>query len=225
MRLPKNWHIPPRRVVLWYAISALPLGIMVALGGYLTYHYRVLSSQNREEIDRSYEVLEGVAAVFVSVEDADVAQRDFLISGSSERLNAFRAAERAILDRQTALHERLDGDPSQLLRLSKLQAAIARKTAELAQTASIRQTADLDTVRGIVSHQDPQLMEGVRSEAAALAGAERQLLRQRQVATRQHERNVLLVGALIASASVAIRIFIALWLAHRRRKGTGHAIG
>lgn len=53
----KSWHIPPRRVVLWHSITAIPPATVVLLGGYLSYHYHALSMQSRERVDRAYEVL------------------------------------------------------------------------------------------------------------------------------------------------------------------------
>ena len=221
MRLFKNWHIPPKRVVLWHAISALPLAGVVGLGGYLSYHYHALSIEGREQVDRAYEVLEQVGALFVAVEAADVAQRDFLITGSPDRLAAFQAALHSIVARQGPLHVQLADSRPQLERLARLELAIAAKTTELGQTVTLRRTEGFEAVRAaLTEHDTTQLTDRVSKEATGLVDAERALLLERQRTTRQHERHVLLAGVVIAALSVAIRLLVAWLLARLRKKST-----
>ena len=83
---------PPRRLVLWHSIAAIPMATVVILGAYLSYHYHQLTIQNRDRVDRAYEVLDVVDGLFISVQNADVAQRDFIITGDGAHLAVFQAA-------------------------------------------------------------------------------------------------------------------------------------
>ena len=67
---------PPRRLVLWHSIAAIPMATVVILGAYLSYHYHQLTIQNRERVDRAYQVLDVVDGLFISMQNADVAERD-----------------------------------------------------------------------------------------------------------------------------------------------------
>lgn len=219
MTLLKGWHIPPRRVVLWYGVSALPLALVVALGGYLSYHYHTLSIQSREQVDRAYEVLEDVDALFVAVQDAELAERDVLIGGGADRVASFQAALRSVVARQAPLHTELANSAPQLARLARLELAIAAKTTALGQTVALQQPKAYDAARRQAGPEDRQLMERVRNAATELLVAERRLLIDRQQASRQHERNILLTGVCIAALSVTIRLLVAWLLARLRKKG------
>src|SRR5258707_734875 len=82
------------RLVLWHSIAAIPMAMVVVLGAYLSYHYHQLALENRNRVDHAYEVLDVVDGLFISVQNADVAQRDFIITGDDSHLAAFQAALR-----------------------------------------------------------------------------------------------------------------------------------
>ena len=88
----KTLRWPPRRLVLWHSIAAIPMATVVVLGAYLSYHYHQLTIQTRDRVDRAYEVLDVVDGLFISVQNADVAQRDFIITGDDSHLAVFQAA-------------------------------------------------------------------------------------------------------------------------------------
>ena len=91
----KTLRWPPRRLVLWHSIAAIPMATVVVLGAYLSYHYHQLTIQTRDRVDRAYEVLDVVDGLFISVQNADVARRDFIITGEDDRLALFQAALKA----------------------------------------------------------------------------------------------------------------------------------
>jgi len=93
----KFWQVlrwPPRRLVLWHTIAATPMAMVVVLGAYLSYHDHQLAQENRVRVDRAYEVLDVVDGLYISVQDANVAQRDFVITGDPAHLAAFQSALR-----------------------------------------------------------------------------------------------------------------------------------
>ena len=215
----KSWHIPPRRVVLWHAVSAVPLALIVVLGAYLSYHYHALSTESRERAERAYEVVDQVDALLVAVEDADVAERDFIITGRAENLSGFQAAVKATEVNRLALLQKLQGSHEQLARFVRLEQAVAGKTTEMGGLVTLRQAEGFDAARTVVAREDDQqLMERVRSEAQGLIAEERHILTLRQQAAREHERHILLAGGLIAGLSVCIRLTIALVVSRLRKR-------
>ena len=68
MKLPS---LPPRRVVVWWVASALPLAAIVAVGAYLSYHYHELLKESRDRVDNTYETLDAPGRLLSSVEDAE----------------------------------------------------------------------------------------------------------------------------------------------------------
>jgi len=223
----KFWQplrLPPRRLVLWHTVAAVPMGAVVLLGAYLSYHYHVLARENREHVDHAYEVLDVVDGLFISVQNADVAQRDFIVTGNAASLSSFEAALRAEQADSARLRELLSESRTQESRLARLDTAVAAKLAELGSTITVRQDQGFEAARDLISRGDQgRAMDDIRQQAMALSDGERRLLLRRQAAGREHERDTLLGGIFIAALSVTTRIAIALGLKwyHRKRREEG----
>jgi methyl-accepting chemotaxis protein len=217
----KDWRFPPRRVVVWHVIAALPIATVVMLGAFLSYHYHVLSIESRAKVDLGYETLEAVDALFVSVEDANVAEREFVITGDAAYLAPFDAALGSANRHAATLKRLLSESRRHESLLAVLEEAVAGKLNELGQNIDVRRSQGFEAARADLMKRGAEaLMDRVREQAIALARAERELLSQRQQAQRKREQDVLLIGVLIATLSIAIRIVIAWSLARLRKKGT-----
>jgi methyl-accepting chemotaxis protein len=218
----KFWQMlrwPPRRLVLWHSIAAVPMAAVVVLGGYLSYHYHQLSIANRDRVDRAYEVLDVVDGLFISVQNADVAQRDFIITGDESNLATFQAALKDEAEDSTRLRALLVASAKQEAALAQLDSAVASKLAELGQTIDIRQHQGFAAAqRAIRAGGGAKSMDTIRQQVVLLADNERKFLMRRQLAGREHERDTLLVGILIAALSVTTRILIALGIRHVHSK-------
>lgn len=214
-------RLPPRRLVLWHTVAAVPMGAVVVLGAYLSYHYHVLARENREHVDHAYEVLDVVDGLYISLQNADVAQRDFVVTGDEARLSTFQAALQAEKTDSERLRTLFGNSPNQLGRLSALDAAVARKLDELGKTIDARQKHGFDAARDEIEKGDHgKAMDDIRQQVVAMSEAERRLLARRQAAAREHERETLLGGIFIAALSVLTRIAIAIGLKwyHRRQR-------
>jgi CHASE3 domain sensor protein len=202
---------PPRRLVLWHTVAAIPMATVVVLGAYLSYHYHQLAIQTRERVDRAYEVLDLVDGLFISVQDADVSQRDFIITGDDAHLAEFQAALKDQREDSERLKTLLVASATQETNLARLDAAVAAKLAELGRTIAVRQQQGFDAAqRAIRADGRGAEMAAIRRQVTLLAQNERRFLMRRQADTREHERDALLVGIFIAALSVTVRILIAL---------------
>jgi len=211
----KSMRWPPRRLVLWHSVAAIPMATVVVLGAYLSYHYHQLTIENRDRVDRAYAVLDVVDGLFISVQNADVAQRDFIITGDDSHLAMFQRAlkdEQADSDRLRAL---LAASAKQEANLANLDQAVAAKLAELGRTIALRQQQGFAAAQLAIRNGDNgQAMDSIRQQVTVLAENERRFLMRRQADTREHERDTLLVGMFIAALSVSVRILIALGIRH-----------
>ena len=210
---------PPRRLVLWHSIAAIPMATVVVLGAYLSYHYHQLTIENRDRVDRAYQVLDVVDGLFISVQNADLAQRDYIITGDDSHLAAFQSA----LKEQAADSERLRvllaASATQENNLAKLDSAVSAKLAELGRTIGVRQQQGFNAAQQVIRDGDGgATTAAIRQQATVLAEAERRFLMRRQADTREHERDTLLVGIFIAALSVTTRILIALGIRHVHSK-------
>ncbi|MEP6502133.1 MAG: CHASE3 domain-containing protein [Betaproteobacteria bacterium] len=206
---------PPRRLVLWHSIAAVPMATVVVLGAYLSYHYHQLSIENRDRVDRAYEVLDVVDGLYIAVQNADVAQRDFIITGEESHLSTFIGALKDESDDAARLRVLLAASATQEKNLTKLNEAVSAKLVELGRTIVVRKEQGFDAAqRAIRSADDGAAMNAIRQQVILLADNERKFLARRQAAGREHERDTLLVGIFIAALSVLTRICIALGIRH-----------
>src|SRR5471032_1881535 len=130
---------PPRRLVLWHSVAAIPMATVVVLGAYLSYHYHQLTIENRDRVDRAYQVLDVVDGLFISVQNADVAQRDFIITGDEAHLVQFQAALKSEAEDSERLRALLVASATQETNLAKIDSAVSAKLAELGRTIDVRQ--------------------------------------------------------------------------------------
>jgi len=204
---------PPRRLVLWHSIAAIPMGAVVVLGAWLSYHYHELTIENRGRVDHAYEVLDIVDGLFISVQNADVAQRDYIITGDAAPLATFQAALNLEAEDSERLRVLFSSSPTQETNLAKLDLAVSAKLGELGRTIAVRQGQGFEAARNMILHGDGgKSMGDIRQQVSLIGDNERKLLIRRQAAGRKHERDTLLVGALLATMSVATRLLIALGL-------------
>lgn len=211
----KTLRWPPRRLVLWHSIAAIPMATVVVLGAWLSYHYHHLALDNRERVDRAYAVLDVVDGLYISVQNADVAQRDFIITGDESHLAVFQAALREQRADSERLRVLLAASAKQETNLARLDEAVAAKLSELGRTIELRQREGFDAARLAIRHgDDGQAMTAIRQQVMVLAENERRFLLRRQADTREHERDAVLVGLFIAALSVTTRIIITLGIRH-----------
>ena len=215
----KTLRWPPRRLVLWHSIAAIPMATVVILGAYLSYHYHQLTIQNRERVDRAYQVLDVVDGLFISMQNADVAERDFIITGDDSHLADFKSALSAEESNSEKLRQLLVASPLQEAILAKLDTAVAAKLSELGHTIGVRQGQGFNAAQLEIRNGDGgAAMADIRKLVVALAENEHRFLSRRQADSREHERDTLLVGIFIAALSVTMRVLIALGIRHVHSK-------
>ena len=215
----KTLRWPPRRLVLWHSVAAIPMATVVVLGAYLSYHYHQLTIENRERVDRAYQVLDVVDGLYISMQNADVAERDYIITGDDSPLAAFQAALKSEAEDSEQLRKLLVASATQEANLAKIDVAVSAKLAELGKTIQVRQQQGFNAAQLAIRNGDGgQAMNSIRQQVMVLAENERRFLLRRQAATREHERDTLLVGIFIAALSVTVRILIALGIRHIHSK-------
>ena len=215
----KTLRWPPRRLVLWHSIAAIPMATVVVLGAWLSYHYHHLALDNRERVDRAYAVLDVVDGLYISVQNADVAQRDFIITGDESHLAVFQAALREEQADSERLRGLLAASAKQETNLARLDEAVAAELSELGKTIELRQRDGFAAAQAAIRNSDNgRAMTAIRQQVMVLAENERRFLLRRQADTREHERDAVLVGLFIAALSVTTRIIITLGIRHVHQK-------
>jgi methyl-accepting chemotaxis protein len=215
----KTLSWPPRRLVLWHSVAAIPMATVVLLGGYLSYHYHQLTIETRERVDRAYRVLDVVDGLFISVQNADVAVRDYVITGDEAHFAVFQAALKSEAENSEQLRKLLAASAAQETNLAKIDAAVAAKLSELGKTIELRRQQGFGAAQSAIRNgDDGKAMAAIRQQVTVLAENERRFLMRRQADTREHERDALLVGIFIAALSVTTRLLITLGIRHVHSK-------
>ncbi len=210
---------PPRRLVLWHSVAAIPMTTVVALGAYLSYHYHQLTIQNRERVDHAYQVLDVVDGLYISVQNADLAVRDYIITGDDGHLVVFQAALKSEAVDSEQLRALLVASATQETNLAKIDNAIATELSGLGKTIELREQRGFNAAQAAIRNGDGgRGMAAIRQQVTLLAENERRFLVKRQADTREQERHTLLTGVFIAALSVAVRILIALGIRHVHSK-------
>jgi CHASE3 domain sensor protein len=214
----KKWQIPPRRVVLWQTLAAVPLATLVLLGAFLSYQYHEQSIASRIGVDRAYDVLTSVNGLFTQVQDAEVAELNYVLTGDETALKPFLSAVSLAgpsAARSTAL---VADDAEQSKRMVTLEAGIAAKLHELGETVELRRTRGLDAAKEqMATDRAGEATDLLRAQALDIVRAEYRLLQRRQEANRAHEKSFLRIGIAMAGMSIATRLLVA-WAVRRMSK-------
>ncbi|MGY3498004.1 CHASE3 domain-containing protein [Bradyrhizobium sp. USDA 4502] len=200
-------------------ISAIPLAIVVVLGGYLSYRYNMILKDNRDLVVHTHEVISSVEHAFSDIKDAETGQRGFIITGDAKYLEPY---ERAVYISPESLGKvrRLVADRAdQLDRLGDLEVALRDKLNELNATIWARRNKGFEAAREAIAQADGKAtMDRIRAIVALMTSTEQELLADRTGRVARDERNVLLIAVLAAVASIITRIVVGFTV-HRWRGG------
>ena len=213
----RHLRLPPRRIVLWHSLAAVPMGTLISLGAYLSYHYHDLADQNQQRVNHSYQLLDGVGSLFSSLEAAALAERDFVITGDADALGQFQRSVTAFGDRALQLAPLVGNEPDQAAALSDIDRMIAGQFAEFSQAIETRNSQGYEGARAIIALQATGVtMEALRQKIDKFAASERDSVNEGLRNEKLHEHRVIVSGVAIAIASLLFRLAITLWI---RRAG------
>lgn len=208
-------------------LSAIPLAIVVTVGGYLSYRYNMILKDNRDLVVHTYQVISAVERAFSDVQDAETGQRGLIITGDRKYLDPYDDALQTIPKSLSTVRQLIVDRPDQLERLDKLEAALQSKMNELIAAMALRTKLGMDAARAAIVQADGKAaMDGIRAIVAAMIATEKDLLTVRTNRVTYNERNVVLIALVGAGASIATRVAVTLVL-HRRsaRHGAGSSCG
>jgi CHASE3 domain sensor protein len=207
-------------------ISAIPLVIVVTVGGYLSYRYNMILKDNRDLVVHTYQVISAVERAFSDIQDAETGQRGFIITGDEKYLDPYEHALQTIPESLPMVRQLVIDRPDQLERLDKLEAALQSKMNELTATIALRRKLGIDAARTAIVQADGGDQDRIRAIVAEMIATEKDLLADRTSRVAYDERNVVLIALVGAGASIATRVAVALVLHRRRaRQGAGSSCG
>jgi CHASE3 domain sensor protein len=204
------WKSVSKLIVSPLAIRALPVVIVVMIGGYLSFRYNMILKDNRDLVIHTHQVISAVERVFSLIQDAETGQRGYVITGDEKYLdpyaNALRAIPEELREVRVLVPDRLD----QQDRLSALEAVLQNKLNELNDTIALRRNEGFDAARSaIVRAEGKASMDRIRLLVTQMIAVEKVLLADRTSKVERDERRILWVALSLAAASIASRIIVA----------------
>jgi len=133
-------------------------------------------------VERSYKNLKQVERVLSSVNDAEAAHRDYLLTGSEASIASFHQAQGGLVKELSLLREitRSD-DTEQLRRQDELKALVERKMTSLRTNLDVRRTQGFETALDRLNRgEDKLLMDGIRTAMAELRQTEENRLQENE---------------------------------------------
>jgi PAS domain S-box-containing protein len=183
---------------------------LLLFGGSYTYRTSVEFAASVDWISHTQEVRKSLADVYGAFAGAELAQRDFLLTGSQSRRDDYLRLARIAQDHLAEL-ERLTGDsPEQQANLAALKSAIAGRFDYLASVAAAYQNYGLPAAQAVLAEARPNSnVRSVRLAVERLDAAEVRLLTARQAESAHVRRTTF--ASLLITLGCASALFTALF--------------
>ncbi|MDH7639774.1 ATP-binding protein [Sphingomonas oryzagri] len=204
---------PPSRV-RYVAVGVLGPLALILLALWFGIQIRQLDTM-RSMVRASYDKRFTATDLIRGLDEAESAQRGYVITGDTAFLGAYDASHKKSLDSLGDLRGLYVSSPDQIARLDRLGGLIDAKFAEMAHVIGVRRSAGGGAAGALVTNrQGVVLMREVRGLVAALGNAEQSTLADRLGSVRsyfQAMRTFVWISMLVAG----IALLVALWFVWR----------
>src|SRR5512143_2342701 len=203
--------------------SALAVALTLLVGVALVASARLTSVNVRQLtaadgwVRHTHAVLETLQGVLSSLQDAETAERGFIITGDPGYLDPYSEGRKVALGRVDRLAELTKGDPAQRERVEAMRPLVARKLDVLERAIAARKAeGGFEAAREVVlSGEGKRIMDVLRAQVGEMETAERQLLAERTLASAAAARTALVTNAIGGLASLGL--LAAAFAAWRKR--------
>jgi len=211
---PDNVPVTATRNVLWLTASAIVLLVAMAVVALITVPHELSASrETHTEVQRIREALNELQLVLSALQDAETGERGFLITGNTEFLEPFYAAERSLEGQFTRLQGLIEDGHAQALR-GELAALARDQLVYLRQVVELRKAGDPTSAQSLVEKEVGklrmdairQLVQELRTHEEALLSSRLALFQERSQRTETFVRISMLV-AIVLAAIAAMLLF------------------
>jgi len=189
------------------ALLVCMLVVVLALTGAATWERLGATRTARHLSQHSYEVLEALKDLGITVRDAETGQRGYLLTGSDAYLAPYAAALGRVTFLEGELHRLTADNPVAREQLAGLAPVLRHKLEELAQTVELRREGGLEAAMRLVRGDSGRvLMAQIEATLATLTAQERALLDARLAQTESRGRWLgwLLAGGTVLAAAILL---------------------
>lgn len=197
--------------------------VLVLFIGLLSFRATISYENASNQVERSHIAEKDLARVFDDLQDAETAQRGYLLTGEDDYLAPYKAAVARIPADTRTLGKSIDSDHGQEQRFQLLTQQIDQRLGALATDIETDRTQGPAAARGLVETDNGRsYMDAVRATVGQIRDEEQQLFDQRSADRDSTAKNQLIalatliaveLGLLLASSLIARR-----YLKERRQR-------
>jgi len=163
-----------------------------------------------DRVTQTHSAIVALDEVLLKVQDAETAQRGFLLTDSNRYLESFNAAVQPMPEQLARVATLTAGNSGQDRRLAALRKHVDAKIAEMRETITVRRSSGLDAALALVNADRGKAeMDAIRSQIAAMAAGETEVRNQRLVEMNKAQQTAILGTAISALLGLALTATIA----------------
>lgn len=184
-----------KRALLW---SVFGLGMLVSIGLIAAWTLRQISISD-SWVDHTREVIRNTDEILAYLEDAESAQRGYILTGQGTYLEPYQAAVAKLPSALSALQRLTADNSSQQERLHEFEPLLNDRIAGMAETVAARQQLGFEAAAKIIAAgQGKNLMDHIRQKQQEIEQEEYRLLQER-LETRKSRLRQAFAATLLAS--------------------------
>lgn len=178
-------------------LKGAPVLVALALSALITYSFNSAMRRGHEQVEHSMDALAAMDTVLSLLQDAETAQRGFVITGDGAYLAPYGEAQARIDASLHALDGLVGKNPAQHAAVLRTSAIAHQKLDELERSIRLRRMAGLaQAVDAVRQDAGKTLMDQIRAEIAGLKLRERQILGERTDDIDAKSRMIVWISAL-----------------------------
>ena len=189
--------------------------VLIAGAGVFSWSSTANLVDNTRMMDHTHEVLEALERVVSQLDDAETAQRGFVITGEPRYLEPYHTGVVGVELAVPDVRRLTSDDPSQQRRLDVIESLIQRKLDELSQTIDLWRNTGFESAREIVlTDAEKRTMDDVRAVITEMKQEEIRLLEQQNAATASavtKTRFAVIFGTIVSTAIFGIIALFLSW--------------
>jgi signal transduction histidine kinase len=165
----------------------IPAGFLLVLAAILAVVIGLIRSRDADmAVMHTFEVERAAQKVLIDINDAAIAKRSYLLTGTPAYLESFASTMPTIPVDLAELNELTADDPNQQARMPKLDTLVEAKMSEFRETLALIKQGRRDEALAILNSAESQKLSGdLRDTVESILGAERNLLDARQARAAQ----------------------------------------
>lgn len=207
----RSWTIG-RQIMIGFL---LPVLLFISLGTFV-YETSQQQIETSQQVTHTHAVLTGLSNLLSAMQDAEIGQRGFILTGAEVFLEPYQSGTQMIGHEVDEVRKLTADNPLQQRRLDLLQPLIRDKLAQLAETIAARRGQGLDPIDGLSTHaRGKQIMDDIRKIVREMVAHESELLSRRDREAQQAADR--LTSTLLSSTIIGILVVIVMVLLIVRR--------